>query len=47
MAVTVRVEARGDHYRLVGSWDDLDMANAFLAHLAARAFSARTIRAYA
>lgn len=34
-------------YRLRGPWCDLDAANRFLAHLAARAFSPATIRAYA
>ncbi len=45
MTVTVRViEGR---YRIVGEWDALEIANAFLTHLDARAFSPHTVRAYA
>jgi integrase/recombinase XerC len=34
-------------WRLEGSWPDAEVANRFLAHLAARAFSPATVRAYA
>jgi Phage integrase, N-terminal SAM-like domain len=34
-------------WRLEGSWPDAEVANRFLAHLATRAFSPATVRAYA
>jgi integrase/recombinase XerC len=34
-------------WRLEGSWPDAEVANRFLAHLVARAFSPATVRAYA
>ncbi len=37
----------GGGWRLEGSWPDTQVANRFLAHLATRAFSAATVRAYA
>ena len=40
------VRAVGSH-RLQGAWADVDLANAFLAHLEIRGFSAATVRAYA
>jgi site-specific recombinase XerD len=45
MAVTVRV-LDGEH-RLDGDWAGVEEANRFLAHLAVRAFSSATVRAYA
>src|SRR5487761_1572792 len=42
----VVVRAEGSH-RLQGPWADVDMANAFLAHLEVRGFSPATVRAYA
>jgi len=38
---------RQDSYRLKGSWEGIQLANAFLAHLDARAFAPATVRAYA
>lgn len=37
----------GEGWRLEGSWPDAVVANRFLAHLVARAFSLATVRAYA
>ena len=42
----VVVRREGSH-RLQGSWADVEMANAFLAHLEVRGFSPATVRAYA
>ncbi len=42
----VVVRPDGSH-RLEGSWADVEMANAFLAHLEVRGFSPATVRAYA
>jgi integrase/recombinase XerC len=44
-AVVARTDGVG--WRLEGSWPDAEVANRFLAHLAARAFSSATVRAYA
>jgi site-specific recombinase XerD len=45
MVVSVRLV--GGEQRLVGDWAALDVANGFLDHLRARAFSPATVRAYA
>lgn len=45
MVVSVRFV--GGEHRLVGEWTALDVANGFLDHLRARAFSPATVRAYA
>ena len=45
MVVSVRLV--GGEHRLVGDWAALDVANGFLEHLRARAFSPATVRAYA
>lgn len=45
--MTLKVACVNNTYRLQGRWCDLAAANMFLAHLAARAFSPATIRAYA
>src|SRR5580704_17500751 len=45
--MTVQVEVGKDGYRIAGEWEGIGPANAFLGHLAARAFSPATIRAYA
>ena len=45
--VTVRVCAVDGGYRINGGWEGRDAANAFLAHLSGRGFSAATVRAYA
>lgn len=45
MIVSVRLVA-GEH-RLAGDWAGLEVANGFLDHLRARAFSPATVRAYA
>ncbi len=45
MVVSVRL-AGGEH-RLAGDWAGLEVANGFLDHLRARAFSPTTVRAYA
>ena len=45
MVVSVRFV--GSEHRLVGEWAALDVANGFLDHLRARAFSPATVRAYA
>jgi integrase/recombinase XerC len=45
--MTVQVEQADGSYRVAGGWDGAEAANAFLAHLSARAFSPATIRAYA
>jgi site-specific recombinase XerD len=45
--MTVAVEHVDGSYRLAGSWPGVAVANAFLAHLQARRFSAATVRAYA
>jgi integrase/recombinase XerC len=45
--MTVQVEQADGSYRVAGGWDGAAAANAFLAHLSARAFSPATIRAYA
>jgi hypothetical protein len=44
-AVVARRDGVG--WRLEGAWPDAEVANRFLAHLVARAFSPATIRAYA
>jgi integrase/recombinase XerC len=44
-AVVARRDGGG--WRLEGSWADAEVANHFLAHLVARAFSPATVRAYA
>jgi site-specific recombinase XerD len=41
------VVRRAGSHRLEGLWAEVDMANAFLAHLESRAFSPATVRAYA
>jgi integrase/recombinase XerC len=45
--MTVQVEVAEDGCRIAGEWEGIGPANAFLGHLAARAFSPATIRAYA
>nr|WP_231137637.1 site-specific integrase [Rhodococcus opacus] len=45
--MAVRVQTAGDGYVVDGGWEGCAAANAFLAHLAGRAFSAATVRAYA
>ena len=45
--MAVRVREIDGGYRIDGDWDGLDAANAFLAHLSGRGFSAATVRAYA
>jgi integrase/recombinase XerC len=45
--MTVQVQLADGEYRISGDWEEIAKANAFLAHLAARAFSPATIRAYA
>ena len=45
--MTVQVQLADGEYRIGGEWEEAGKANAFLAHLAARAFSPATIRAYA
>ena len=45
--MTVRVREVDGGYRIDGDWEGLDAANAFLAHLSGRGFSAATVRAYA
>src|SRR5215203_1743000 len=45
--MTAVVEHRDGGHRLAGSWDGVETANAFLAHLESRAFSPATVRAYA
>ena len=45
--MTVQVRLVDGEYRIGGGWEEAGKANAFLAHLAARAFSPATIRAYA
>jgi integrase/recombinase XerC len=46
--VVVVVVCKGSEgWRLEGSWPDAEVANRFLAHLATRAFSPATVRAYA
>jgi site-specific recombinase XerD len=45
--MTIQVQLADGDYRIGGDWEDAGKANAFLAHLAARAFSPATIRAYA
>jgi integrase/recombinase XerC len=45
--MTVSVQLADGGYRIGGNWDEAEKANAFLAHLSARAFSPATIRAYA
>jgi integrase/recombinase XerC len=44
-AVVARTDGAG--WRVEGWWPDAGLANRFLAHLAARAFSPATVRAYA
>jgi hypothetical protein len=41
------VARRDGSHRLGGSWADVELANAFLAHLEVRGFSPATVRAYA
>jgi site-specific recombinase XerD len=43
----VVVKRRDGSHRLEGSWADVEIANAFLAHLEVRGFSPATVRAYA
>ena len=45
--MTVQVRLVDGEYRIGGDWEGAGTANAFLAHLVARAFSPATIRAYA
>src|ERR1700728_1639964 len=45
--MTVQVQLADGEYRIGGDWEEAAKANAFLAHMAARAFSPATIRAYA
>jgi site-specific recombinase XerD len=45
--MTVQVQLVDGEYRIGGDWDGVESANAFLAHLTARAFSTATVRAYA
>jgi len=45
--MTVQVQLADGEYRIGGDWEEAGTANAFLAHLTARAFSPATIRAYA
>jgi integrase/recombinase XerC len=45
--MTVQVQLADGEYRIGGDWGGAVAGNAFLAHLAARAFSPATIRAYA
>jgi integrase/recombinase XerC len=45
MAVSVQAEDGQPH--LFGDWAGISLANEFLAHLRARAFSPATVRAYA
>ena len=45
--MTIQVQLADGGYRISGDWEEAAKANAFLAHLAARAFSPATIRAYA
>ena len=45
--MAVEVQRADGSYRVAGDWDGAEAANAFLAHLSARAFSPATIRAYA
>ena len=45
--MTVRVQEGSAGPVLVGDWDGVQDANAFLEHLRARAFAAATVRAYA
>ncbi len=45
LAVVARRDGAG--WRLEGVWRDIGVANRFLAHLVARAFSPATVRAYA
>lgn len=45
--MTVQVQLANGEYRIDGDWGGAGAGNAFLAHLAARAFSPATIRAYA
>lgn len=41
------VRKRDGGYRLEGEWDDVEVANLFLGHLATRGFAVATVRAYA
>lgn len=45
--MTVAVRVIEGRYRIVGEWNALEVANAFLTHLDGRAFSPHTVRAYA
>jgi integrase/recombinase XerC len=45
--MAVQVQPAEGSYRVAGDWDGAGAANAFLAHLSARAFSPATVRAYA
>jgi site-specific recombinase XerD len=45
--MAVRVQTAGDGYVVDGEWEGCAAANAFLKHLAGRAFSVATVRAYA
>jgi integrase/recombinase XerC len=45
--MTVAVRLVDGSHRLVGTWPGVEVANAFLAHLQTRRFSAATVRAYA
>jgi site-specific recombinase XerD len=45
--MTVSMQVADGEHRLVGDWAGVDVANQFLTHLRARAFSQATVRAYA
>src|SRR5450631_1336355 len=45
--MNLRVVVAGDGHRLDGDVEDVELVNAFLAHLSVRNFSAATRRAYA
>lgn len=45
--MTVSAKKLEGQFRIVGDWGDTELANAFLGHLDARAFSPSTIRSYA
>lgn len=45
--MAVKVERLSDGFFLCGSWEGIELANRFLAHLGLRRFSTATVRAYA
>ncbi len=45
--MTVKVDRTEDGFALSGSWEGIEPANRFLAHLLTRRFSVATVRAYA